>query len=337
MKLQNQIGRCFSSSVYLFIFCLFVSYSQLHSAQAIITFDRCGSRFGDCLITYLHAKWLSYKTNIPLQCNYIGFPYVEKLVLFDKELDYSYTPHPDDSIRLTLSNLDFKPELPVCYFVPYFPEFKWEYHSKSPFNFKYLFEVDWKDPQFRSIVLEMICSKSPLQLTLPPQNKVSVAVHVREGGNFDSSNLQFEAPMKRPPMHFYSDALLEVVHLFNQQDIYFQIFTDATNPQAIVTEIKKMLPPHIAIELHYRTTENHEAINVLEDFFSLFHYDVLIRPESSYSLVPSLLKDYAVVINPKEASVFESNNERIALIDEMNITINEELYLLLIEKIPVRQ
>lgn len=330
MKLLRPISQWFSSHIHLFILSIALC-GQLHAAQSIITFDRCGSRFGDCLITYLHAKWLSYKTGIPLQCNYIGFPYVEKLVLFDKELDYSHTAHPIDSIRLTLSNLELKSELPVCYFVPYFPEFKWEYHPKNPFGFQYLFEVDWKDPQFRTLALEMICPKAHLQLTIPPENKVSVAVHVREGGNFDPSNLQFEAPMKRPPMHFYSDALVEVAHLFDGQDIYCQIFTDATNPQAIVTEIKKRLPPHIVMELHYRTTDNHDAINVLEDFFSLFHYDVLIRPESSYSMVPSLLYDYAVVINPKEASVFESNHERIALIDEMNITINEELYSSLIQ------
>ncbi|NDD58753.1 MAG: hypothetical protein EBZ47_05820 [Chlamydiae bacterium] len=45
-----------------------------------------GGRFGDRLIAYMHAKWLSYKYNIPML--YIPFAYSDDLILDDIELQY---------------------------------------------------------------------------------------------------------------------------------------------------------------------------------------------------------------------------------------------------------
>ncbi len=61
-----------------------------------------------------------------------------------------------------------------------------------------------------------------------------------------------------------------------------------------------MTAAHPNVSLHYRKEENHHTKNVLEDFFSLFHFDVLIRPRSNFSIVPQLLHDYAIVYYPAE-------------------------------------
>ena len=62
--------------------------------------------------------------------------------------------------------------------------------------------------------------------------------------------------------------------------------------------------------------------NVLEDFFSFFHFDVLIRPQSNFSIIPSLLHDYAVVYSPASFSI----ENQVVKIDRVNLDIDNELY-----------
>ncbi|MFI0435522.1 MAG: hypothetical protein ACH350_07350 [Parachlamydiaceae bacterium] len=311
------------------LFFTLIIQSQNVLADSIITYNLSGGRFGDNLLSYLHAKWLSYSTEIPLHIKI--FPYAQDLVLYDREIIYGSVPYPKNVLTLGRKYHfpDFQEE--TSYVVPYFPESTWEY--QDPFwSGLHLFQVDWKSPTFRKIALEFIAPKSELTLTLPPKNCVSIAIHVREGGNFDTSQLQFDAPLKRPPLNFYSEAITEVMNFFDEQTLYFYIFTDACSPENIANIIRETLPKNHPIEINYRTEQNHDKINVLEDFFSLFHYDVLIRPYSNFSIIPELLHDYAIVVTPEHASIYEANGTTKVIIDEINVKIDEVLYDRLLNK-----
>jgi len=313
-----------------FLFCscfVFLLFFLLHkttlSGQSIITFEHSGGRFGDNLISYLHAKWLSHTTKIPLQCNYRNFQYASHLNLFQKELDFHHSIHPEKVTLLTPLNLILNPNESVCYSVPYFSEFE----SELPVGYsERLFFVDWKDPLFRKTALQMISPIVPLKLTLPPKNFVSVALHVRQGGNHDLNYVQFIFPLKLPPLHFYVDALKETALLLNNCPIYCQLFTDSVDPEKIIEVIKSQLPTNLKIVFNYRKEENHDAVNVLDDFFSLFHYDILIRPDSNYSKIPELLHDYMVVVSPKQAIISGEGDNKIIWIDKLDVNVDEVLY-----------
>ena len=66
--------------------------------------------------------------------------------------------------------------------------------------------------------------------------------------------------------------------------------------------------------------------NVLEDFFSLFNFDILIRPQSNFSIVPSLLKDYAIVYAPRDFI----REDKTITITKTELVVNQELYQMLI-------
>lgn len=295
------------------IFCLLVS---VICAETEITYEFSGGRFGDNLLAYLHAKWISYKYDVPLL--YRPFDYSEELVLHEKEVMLNEeTMGKRKQIRLSsICPEPFKTK--NCLFIcPYFSEINWEFSVNNWFSFK----ADWKDKEFRKIARELIAPKEPRELTFPPEGVVSVALHIRDGGNHDDYELRFKHPLKVPPLSFYIDSLKQILKICNGQPVYCYCFTDALNPSKLISEIRKSLPKKAPIIFDYRRADNHDKINVIEDFFSLFNFDILIRAASNYSIVPALIHDYALVFYPEKFFI----NGTDVKITEIIIDRNEEL------------
>jgi hypothetical protein len=167
----------------------------------------------------------------------------------------------------------------------------------------------------------MIALKNPIRLITPPKHTINIAVHIRDGGRADHPSMKRIAPVKFPPLTFYTEALSKIAPLFPNQRIYCQIFTDAINPKPLITALKQALPPN-AIVRFTPPFNKHSSTNVLRDFFSFFNFDILIRPDSNFSLVPSRLHDFAIVYSPKSAIT----NQDIVTIDQIFMEIDDALY-----------
>ncbi|MDE3045937.1 MAG: hypothetical protein KGJ02_04765 [Verrucomicrobiota bacterium] len=277
-----------------FFFLLFLR--SLFPTEIAVTYQFSGGRLGDNLLSYLHAKWFSYKKNIPLI--YKPFPYSNELMLdvYETFADVS---------RPVIRN--FKAQgplhssrLPILYTCPYFPEDPWELTHHQWFSFP----VDWKNPEFRALARQIIAPKKQLDLVTPPSHTLNIALHIRQGGGFDHSHVYLDMPLKLPPLSFYVEGLQKVIALFPNKPIYCYLFTDAQDPALLAEQIQNQLPRPILFD--YRHTDNQHDKNVLEDFFSLFQFDVLIRPQSNFSLIPSLIHDYAVVYSPRDFSLYDN-------------------------------
>lgn len=312
VKIQG-CGKLIRMSLRNFCFLLFLPCILL-SQDLVVTYDK-GSRLGDNLLCYLHAKWIAYEYHIPLR--YKPFKYSSKLVLHDQELSLSKDLYKDKRfvVRLDQERIDLHSERATMYVCPYFPEDAWE--QKNYYHFK----VDWKNQEFRNIVRKMISPKKKLCLVVPPKNSVNIAIHVRDGGGFDPESAKAGVPLKLPPINFYAEGLSRIVRLFPAKDIYCYVFTDAIDPEKIVHVLQKALPSDSSVTFGYRKFNNRHNKNVLEDFFSLFNFDVLIRPQSNFSMVPSLIHDYAIVYHPTSAVV--SGNQ--VVIDKVEMETNDDL------------
>lgn len=152
--------------------CLFLQ--AVAFADTGVTYDFSGGRFGDNVLSYLHAKWIAREANLPLI--YKPFNYSNELKMDDLEdggiLRFTKTVSLNKNHPFPLNEDN---TLFVC---PYFPEVQWELNRQEYFTFP----VGWKDESFRKDVLEKISPKQPLTLTYPPENMLSIAVHIREGG-----------------------------------------------------------------------------------------------------------------------------------------------------------
>ena len=295
-----------------------------------VTYEFSGGRFGDNLLAYLHAKWISYRYQIPLL--YKPFPLSSELVLDDIEIPFhvnAYRKLRDVYMRSEPDEMDLSNKYPLLLVCPYFPESQWDRENLKGPNEKpwFYFHVDWKDPEFRKTLEELVALKQPTPLTLPPKDRISIAIHFREGGGYDKGNFALEFFTKFPPLSFYIEGLLKVVELFENRPLYCYLFTDALNPDEIIEQFRNALPYGAQITFECRSKNNHHTQNVLSDFFSLFHFDVLIHSQSNFSLIPSLIHEYAATYSPLSGY----RNGSIVTIDKTKFEINEKLYRKLTE------
>jgi len=77
--------KCVENIKFIFFILLFTH--AIACSTSAITWEPNGGRFGDNLLSYSRAKWLSYKFNIPVL--YLPFKYSDQLMLHETEAMYT--------------------------------------------------------------------------------------------------------------------------------------------------------------------------------------------------------------------------------------------------------
>ncbi|MDB6081738.1 MAG: hypothetical protein JWO53_1010 [Chlamydiia bacterium] len=264
-----------------------------------ITYGFSGGRLGDNLLSMAHATWLSYTTGLPLI--YKPFTHSDRLKLHtNPELlkINQFTAHQKRLLESTQDYLSFFEILhsgrfphKTVFELSYFPESSWEFtaHPDLP---PYM-QINWDDPEFIKLLGSLI---APLQ-TLPkitlPKDRVTVALHIRKGGNFDPPGWEKTSPLKGPPDAFYIDALT-YLQKSTPNPLYVYIFTDHRNP----SEIKEKIAAAFKDSPIIFECRKGSPPDVLEDFFAMSDFDCLIRSDSNFSLVASKIFPFKTVVSP---------------------------------------
>lgn len=317
----------FKKQIFLFVLiALSVFPFSSFASLSAVTYTFSGGRFGDCLLSYCHAKWIAYKYNIPLL--YKPFDYSDQLVLHALETPYSKELEEQFERIITYSEAAGKidPESGYLYVIPFFPE---SIFNRADEIFPFLFFVDWKDPDFKKLLQQMICPINQLPIPMLLDERVKVAVHVRKGTGWDIPNyritpeqLTASHPLRFAPDSFYIEQLKKIVQIFPEDKIYVYLFTDHDNPRELAYKYAQAVNCE-RMMIDYRTSENNEFINVLDDFFALTRFDCLIRPDSNFSFVASKLGAYKVQISPWHGIVMGVDT----FIDEINLEINNQSFI----------
>ncbi len=306
------------------VFLISSTYSILGMPSAV-TYTFSGGRLGDNLLSYCHAKWISYKYNIPLL--YKPFGYSEQLMLDLLEIPYSDDLESQFEGVITYSmDTQIDPENGCLYVIPFFPESIFNrYDTDCPF----LFTVDWEDQSFKSLLQTMIAQINPMSLSLILDESIKVAVHVRKGTGWDIPNyritpeaLTASHPLRFAPDSFYIEQLKKIVGLFPGRKIYVYLFTDHDNPGELADKYTKGIACD-RMMIDYRRSENNEFINVLDDFFTIQQFDCLIRADSNFSFIASKLGNYKVQMSPWHGCVTQWGT----LIDEIQLIIENQSFV----------
>lgn len=292
---------------------------QTNAANSV-TYNFSGGRFGDNLIAYMHAKWISFKYGLPLY--YKPFDYSELLVLHKNEMIYHENILKLFKNEIAAINDDpfEKPaKTPTLYIIPFFPECLDELKKE---NATY-FTVDWEDKGFQEILKAMIKPLNPvLSNHKVPEDRITVAVHVREGGHIDQKKAYKSWPLKFPPHSYYIRQIKRLNHLFHGQPMYVRIFTDYRKPEKIMNQYKERVhAPNI--EFDCRKEKNSPKVNILRDFFALTKYDCLIRAESSFSIAAEKIADHKIIIFPLH-HFFEEDK---LIIDEVKLKVRDKTWV----------
>jgi hypothetical protein len=288
----------------LYIIILLIMPS-IHALPSAVTYDFSGGRLGDNLLSYCHAKWISYLYNIPLL--YRPFAYSDQFVFHDLEIPYSDELGKQfERVIQYDKNTIVDPEASYLYVIPFFPE---SIFNREDVEFPYLFTVDWHNPQFKAILQTCIFPLYSFQSPTLNHEYLNVAVHVRKGTGWDIPNyritpkqLTASHPLRFAPDSFYCAELKNIAACFPEKKIYVYLFTDHNKPDELAHAYAKQVDCDRMI-FDYRHADNNEFINVLDDFFALTHFDCLIRPDSNFSFIASKLGNYQLVISPWHGTV----------------------------------
>ncbi len=287
-----------------------VSNNRLNCA---VTYDLGGGRFGDQVIGYLHAKWISYKYDMPLF--YKPFIYSDHLMMHlqEKDFDSNYLRFYKRVVRPKYQqSIDYQNGKETLFVIPYFPENLWEHTPREQW---YYFPVDWEDEGFKKEIRKMVAPINFTPQLVLPEGKEAVAVHVRLGGGFDSSDAYKAIPLKIPPLSFYSEQIRYLYYLLGEKPLYVHVFTDDKDPKKLVSTFYEQTKD-LDVEYGYRAGGNAHDQNVLQDFFEMARFNYMIRPDSNYSLVVSKIGDFKVVIAPLNCVWIDNNT---CYIDEVEV------------------
>jgi hypothetical protein len=147
---------------------------------------------------------------------------------------------------------------------------------------------------------DSIKPKKPLNLPSLPTDRLTIGVHVRTGGGYDTQANIDHFSLKIPRLEYYEEQLKAVCEKFKNYPIYIHIATDDSNPKALAERLKKFVD-HPDFVIGFRESGNRHNSNVLEDFFLLTKFDVLIRSASLFSFAASILSDYLMEVYPIKA------------------------------------
>lgn len=280
-----------------------------------------GGRLGDKLIAYIKSKWAAYNNNLPLYVR--PFEYYECFKASDIDLVIETLPEGFYQYKLTDCDDKFLKKYNTIYRVSYYPLLDNRHLEKMK-----------KDPIFLQELRELISPKDSLDYITPPNDIISVAVHIRKGGGYDNplKSVQIfdskepynpipskgyqdkDNPLKFPPEQYYINQIKRISKILSHKPIYLFIFTDDQNPLLLCKRIKKNVNLE-NITFDCRKINTGHDKNVLEDFFSMLNFDCFIRPgDSQFSRIAHLLGDYKIEIYPTKSHWEKDKNKREYLI-----------------------
>lgn len=298
------------------LFLLTLNSGQAFFAKSAVTYNFSGGRFGDCLVSYCHAFWIAYYFDLDFV--YKPFKYSDQLLMDQTDILYCDSVLKQYKQIVYINHaLMYGVQPDTLYIVPFFCESHIERNDpRCPF----LFQVDWKDKKFISQLKTRIAPKHILNCPDVPNNKVTIALHVRKGTGWDIPQFAptFEKltemhPLKWPPDSYYLAQIKKILELYPGREFFIYVFTDHDKPQEIIEKYKSYIQS-TQIIWACRQEHNFHDLNVLEDFFSLMQFDCLIRSDSNFSIIASKLGSYEVLIAPWESFKAENGVIEIATI-----------------------
>jgi hypothetical protein len=274
--------------------------------KSCVQIEYSQGRFGDNLVAFAHGLYFAKKYNYQLLLP--AFQYSENLKFSDilNNNSSNITSANLDTTNLRKITVDriyhddlFKnSRSETLFIVPYFPETFMEHiasRARPPY-----FMIDWDDPVFKQQLRDLISPKAQLELIKPSDHKISIALHLRNGGNFDNIKSLQSSDLglyKIPRLEYYINQIKLASELLNHAPIYLFVFTDGLDAVKLTRELADKV--NLAnIEFACREQNTSDTCYVLEDFFSMPKFDILIRPDSNYSIMAEKLGDFILVISP---------------------------------------
>ncbi len=288
-----------------FFFCLLVSLTagnNLHGKHAISYGFSEEKTFGDTILGYAQARYLSYMTSLPFL--YHPFDFSEQLHIGYDALpyathasQYSRQFHIKTGETLTefLSQIR-NPDTPSTLFiVDYFPlDFSFWVFDKITENL--ILNTPWHDAGFATILKNALRPKLPIP-DFTKRNHLNVAVHVI--ASCDGRDVQSSTALPKKYQNCdYLKHQIEKVYAWNlKRPMYVFLFSNTSTPLDLLKEFRQHFKNY-TIEFDIQTLKDPDCNTTVQDFFAMQTFDVLIATQSNYSMMASLMGTFDMVMFP---------------------------------------
>lgn len=253
--------------------------------EKAITFQLSGGRLGDNLMCLLSSYYVAHKHNIPFY--YTPFEGSNDFVLNEK-------------ISALASNFKFKETKSLSSFNSIEEACREDGAKSCLISIKPFADVkvDWNDSVFRQKARELIKLHMPTASISRPAGKISIALHMRMGGGFDSEAEKRRVPTKFPPINFYEQGIRQMIDSYGKEKaFYIHLFTDHPNPGDLANQLKAKFPD-VDIEFGFRQGKNSHDSGVYADMFGMSKFEALIRPWSGLSQVAEIIGIATKIFEP---------------------------------------
>lgn len=317
---------------------IFIGIQQSWSVKhgIVIDIQEKISRLGDYVYSYGLANLFSLKYNIPFYMT--PFKYSELFLLhecdqfLDEKTRNSFEQvveilkedellkHLKTSKKSTLFTLYYDSRAHIL------PELKENFPTVHAYLNMYFYAQ--RCSALGSFLKKAFTPKvTPHQIFLP-DDKITVAVHVRKGSGPDTEmkaiqyqdefdyilrrdvalptfvkSLDFKIPWKFPSEQFYVDQIIKLSEMLNHAPLFVYVFSDSKHPEKIVERFKKRITlPNITLTCNKQDAcVRHISGNaIIEDIYNMSRFDCLIKAESGFSLTSQFIGDYKIIIVPME-------------------------------------
>ena len=274
---------------------------NFESAKHAITYEG-GSRFGDRMLVYAQARYLSYLTSVSFL--YRPFIYSNKLNIEHKAKAYEREVGSFGTIcRInSYETLEYFFRIirdplatPTLFILEYLPIdiSEWD----TDLERKILFNIPWHDLAFKNYLR---ASTQP-HINIPDFHKegmLNVAVHVRtlSGGDAPETSFQF-LPLKHPTVDYHQNQIKKVYEWNLARPMQVFIFTDSNEPKKILQLFAEKFKD-FNIEFNIQELEAADINYAVQDFFAMQKFNVLIATQSSFSMMAARLGNFDMVILP---------------------------------------
>ena len=347
--------------VLLAYLCL-IQYSLYGINSAIsYNFNNCG-RFGDHMVVYCKAKYLSLKTGLPLffrnfsATDHFTMHYTEKHYSQDMKFNGYMKVHSRSEINPQFDGILFMVDIFTSTGEPYIQE---EQFLPSALPMRMNFYIDelyqrmQQDDDFKNTLKQMLrpISTTNIFQINSEENTISVAVHVRKSSyedrplfskqlytrdeitelqNFSGMDHKTEYsdiqnPLRFPPEQYYIDQINKLSTCLSDKKLYIQLFTDYNNPEELLQRFKQFCQgANCTISLG--TTGPWQDAFV-QDVFKMAYFDCLIRSSSHFPGISQLIGNHKLIISPKN---YKWIKDRL-VITETNIVVNDDKFKALLD------
>lgn len=305
-----------------------------------ITYEYCAGRFGDKLLGYAQARYLSYATSLPFLSR--PFPNSEYLTIEYQSLPFAQQASQYQSvfhIRSAETLTEFFRKIgdpatpPTLFMVDYFPsdtsEWDWPYTWWTS-----ALVIPWNEEGFAHYLKKSLEPKTLIP-DLTVEGRLNVADHIRFLSGQDGVDSIISFPLKHPKLDYHERQIRRVYELNGKKPMHVFLFSDTKTPLVFLEQIRSRFKD-ADILFNIQVLENPDINYVIQDFFAMQKFDVLIATQSNFSMMASRLGDFDMVIFPVHAigEYPHSQIDRIQLISKKSKWFPYTINVILRENLP---